>query len=78
MNSYIELPNELTFLEIGKLSQQFGGIYLILNLILGMFIYADIGAILFNKKKRALCDFIAGSYVITKKSYIENKNNIVT
>ena len=77
MNSYIELPNKLTFLEIGKLSQQFGGIYLILNLILGMFIYADIGAIFFNKKKRALHDFIAVSYVITKKSYMENKNSIV-
>ncbi len=30
---------------------------------------ADIGLILFNQKKRAIHDFIAGSYVITKDSY---------
>ncbi len=30
----------------------------------------DLGVILFNKRKRAIHDFLAGSYVVTKNSYL--------
>jgi uncharacterized RDD family membrane protein YckC len=72
-NSYTELPKELTFLGLGELYKQYGGIYYTLSMILGCFVYVDIGTILFNKKKRAIHDFIAGSYVITRESYLENQ-----
>ena len=73
-NSYVELPMKLTFLELGKLYQQHGGMYNKLQTIIGLFVCVDYGAVLFNKKKRAIHDFIAGSFVVTKKSYLETKN----
>ena len=59
-----------SFLEVGKALNEYGGIHTILATIFALFIYIDIGVILFNKKKRAIHDFIAGSYVITRKSYL--------
>ena len=57
-----------SFLEIGRLVHEYGQPFVMVGMILAYLIYADIGAILFNRKKRAIHDFIAGSYVITKKS----------
>ncbi len=48
---------------------EYGQPFAMVAMVLGLSVYADIGAVLFNRKKRALHDFIAGSYVITKKSY---------
>lgn len=38
--------------------------------ISGFIIFADVIFIVFNKKKRAIHDFISGSYVITKESFL--------
>ena len=48
---------------------EYGQPFSIVAMILAYAIYLDIGVILFNRKKRAVHDFIAGSYVITNKSY---------
>ena len=59
-----------TFHEIGLLLRDYGNpLYRHLFLPLVLFIYLDAGTILFNREKRAIHDFIAGSYVITKDSY---------
>jgi uncharacterized RDD family membrane protein YckC len=61
-----------TFHEVALLLREYGNpLYPHLLLILGLFIYLDAGTILFNREKRAIHDFIAGSYVITKDSYQE-------
>ncbi|MBW1901230.1 MAG: RDD family protein, partial [Deltaproteobacteria bacterium] len=65
-----------TFVEIGGVLSQYGGVYAPLALVLSCFIYFDIGVILFNKRKRALHDYIGGSYVITKSSFITVNNKL--
>ena len=65
-----------SFFELGNALNEYGGIYNILATIFGLFIYVDVGTILFNKKKRAIHDFIAGSYVITKASYLKTNLDI--
>ncbi len=64
-----DLPHT-TGLERGELWYSYGQPFAMIYDVLGFAIFADIGIILFNKKKRAIHDFIAGSYVITKDSYI--------
>ena len=59
----------LSFMEIGRLMNEYGRPYSAFGMVLPLFIYIDIGAVLFNRQKRALHDFIAGSYVITRASY---------
>ncbi len=61
-------PN-LTFIEMGRLLNGYGQPFTMVAMVLAFTIYLDIGVILFNRKKRAIHDFIAGSYVITKASY---------
>jgi uncharacterized RDD family membrane protein YckC len=58
-----------SIVEISHLMNEYGQPYSTLAMVLGFFIYIDIGVILFNRQKRAIHDFIAGSYVITKDSY---------
>lgn len=58
-----------SFLDIGRLLNEYGQPYGTFAMVLGFFIYVDIGVILLNRQKRAIHDFIAGSYVITKTSY---------
>jgi len=70
MNSAVQgfpgFETEPTFIEIAGVLSQYGGVYAPFALALSCFIYFDIGVILFNKRKRALHDYIGGSYVITK------------
>ena len=63
--------SSIGFLEIGEILNQYGGIYTKLSFALCFFLYADVAVLLFNPKKRALHDFIAGSYVVTNKSRME-------
>ena len=74
MNSAVRtfpgFETEPTFVEFGGVLSQYGGVYAPLALVLSCFIYLDIGVILFNKRKRALHDYIGGSYVITTSSFI--------
>ena len=69
--TYPDSPPHTSFLEIGKLMNEYGQPFATIAMILAVSAYADIGAILFNRQKRAIHDLIAGSYVITKKSYGE-------
>ena len=74
VRTYPGFETEPTFVEIGEVLSQYGGVYAPLALALSCFIYLDIGAILFNKRKRALHDYMGGSYVITTSSFIRCKN----
>jgi uncharacterized RDD family membrane protein YckC len=64
-----ETPQTLT--EIGRAIHSYGGVYVTIGIFLGLIVFIDVGVILFNKKKRAIHDFMAGSFVISKKSYLE-------
>ena len=68
-STYPDSTPHSSFLEIGTLMNEYGQPFALIAMILALSGYADIGAVLFNRKKRALHDFIAGSYVITKMSY---------
>ncbi|MCP4610089.1 MAG: RDD family protein [Planctomycetes bacterium] len=68
-SSYPESIPHSTFLEVSRLMNEYGQPFATIAMILGFAVYLDIGVILTNRQKRALHDFIAGSYVITKRSY---------
>ena len=65
-----------SFLEIGQAMNQYGQPFTFLATILGLTVYADVLAVLFNKRKQAIHDFIAGSYVVTKDSLREYTENV--
>ena len=69
LNTFPDSSPNLTFMEMGRLLGEYGQPFTVIAMILAFTIYLDIGVILFNRKKRAIHDFIAGSYVITKASY---------
>jgi uncharacterized RDD family membrane protein YckC len=81
INSYLMLwmsittcPPEIhinSFMEMGRVMNEYGRPFSTIGNFLSIIIYIDILVILFNKKKRAIHDFVAGSYVVTKKS-LEN------
>jgi len=58
-----------TFREISRAIDSYGGIYITIGMSLSLIFFIDIGVILFNKKKQAIHDFMAGSFVVSKKSY---------
>ena len=60
-----------SFLEIGQAINQYGQPFSMLRTVLGLTIYIDVLVVLANKKKRAIHDFIGGSYVVTKDSLTE-------
>ena len=68
-STYPDSAPHVSFLEIGRLMNEYGQPFAMISMVLACSVYADTGAILFNRQKRALHDFIAGSYVITRKSY---------
>lgn len=62
--------NPQDYSELKRVATAYGGIwYWIRHAWLFVF-YVDVLVILMNEKKRALRDFIAGSYVITRKSHL--------
>lgn len=72
ISTYPESTPHSSFWEIGRIMNEYSGQpFTTITTILIIFAYVDIGVILFNRKKRAIHDFIAGSYVITKRSYQE-------
>jgi uncharacterized RDD family membrane protein YckC len=68
-NTYPDEAPRSTLLEQGVLLDTYGQPYSQFATIVGFAVFADIGVILFNRKKRAIHDFVAGSYVITKDSH---------
>jgi len=60
-----------SFMAIFLTISQNGGVYALLVSLSNYIAFFDIGTILFNKKKRAIHDFIAGSYVVTQESIRE-------
>ena len=58
-------------LVFGNFSQKW---HLYLSLLLSFFVVADFSVILFSEKKRAIRDYLAGSYVVTKASYLDGQN----
>lgn len=70
-------PHE-TFLEVGRLVAEYGHPISDIAGVMSFAVLADIGLILFNAKKRAIHDFIAGSYVITKDSYQNHQEAAMT
>jgi uncharacterized RDD family membrane protein YckC len=86
INSYLMQWNAITtcpagsninsFMEMGRVMNQYGGMFAAVGNFLSVIIYVDILVILFNNKKRAIHDFVAGSYVVTKKSLFPNPNLI--
>lgn len=69
INTFSGNITELPLLEISRVISDYGEPFSSLVLYFAYAIYLDVGAILFNKQKRAIHDFIAGSYVITEDSY---------
>ena len=49
---------------------QHGGLALTLANTAFWFVYVDVLVVAFNKRKRAIHDFIAGSYVVTRRSLV--------
>jgi len=68
-HAYSIIPESTEPENINDLLRAHGGIYGVIDAYLGYIHIPDYGAILFDKKKRSLHDFVAGSFVITKKSY---------
>lgn len=60
-----ELPHSA--IEIGRLTTKYSGNFQYLVMIGNIFSLIDASTIIFSKKKRAIHDYIAGSYVIPKK-----------
>jgi len=65
--------NPQTLREIFHAIRSYGGVYNTIERVLFVLFLIDVGIILLrnNKKNRAIHDFIAGSYVITKESYLK-------
>jgi len=59
--------------EIGQLMKEYGQPFSSVTTFLAMLTYVDIGAVLFNTKKKALHDYIADTIVITKSSYMQRQ-----
>ena len=64
---FLAPPSSL--MELGRFMAEYGQPYILFFFTSWLVVYIDFGAILLNKKKRAIHDFIAGSYVITRTSY---------
>ena len=69
LDTYPDSTPHSSLTESLRLMDEYGQPFAVIGMILTYSMYVDILVILFNRKKRAIHDFIAGSYVITKKSY---------
>ena len=70
VNNHPGFDGHPSFMQLWEALDEYGGISPALLIASSLFIYVDIGAILFNNKKRAIHDFLAGSFVITKTSFL--------
>ena len=72
----IEELQQATFYEFGQLIQSYQSpIYASIQLIFGIWFWSEVVVLLFNKKKRAIHDYIGGTVVVVKdslKSILEN------
>ena len=67
----VPLPvGPLSFTEFGRLLHDHGHRYVRLEHALTAFQFVDIGAILLNRRRRAIHDFVAGTYVVTRESWV--------
>ncbi|MCX5632297.1 MAG: RDD family protein [Phycisphaerae bacterium] len=74
-NAITTCPSEThinSFMEMGQVLNKYGQPFGTIGNFLCIIIYIDILVILFNKKKRAIHDFVASSFVVTKKSLENN------
>lgn len=65
--AFLNAPNlarHYTLNEVAYFVNSYGGVYKIINLSLFALYVADLMAITFNSEKRALHDFVAGTYVV--------------
>ena len=69
VSTYPDSAAPSSFMERGRVMNEYGQPFTTIGMILPFSLYIDIGVVLLNRKKRAIHDFIAGSYVITKRSY---------
>lgn len=70
LSTYPESAPRETIIEIGTIINDYGQPFTQIATLLGFLVYLDIGMVLFSRKKQALHDLIAGSFVITKRSYL--------
>lgn len=78
INNVIQtMPTSITsygIFETAQLIREYGGVYTFLYSLLSFFVFIDIGTVLFNDKKRAIHDYLAGSFVVTKMSLDKIEN----
>jgi uncharacterized RDD family membrane protein YckC len=68
-STYPDSTPHSTSLEIKNLINEYGQPFAAIGIYLGGLALVDIIVIVLNRKKRAIHDFVAGSYVISKESY---------
>jgi uncharacterized RDD family membrane protein YckC len=70
----VAIRNNIAYEEVGKFINNYEGEELLmLKTLVGFVGIIDILWLLFNRRKRTLHDILAGSYVITKESYLKSK-----
>ncbi|MCH7513823.1 MAG: RDD family protein [Bacteroidetes bacterium] len=73
IDNFPGFSGEPSFLEFGKAIDEYGGSPMKIAMYLGYFVYLDVAVVLFNEKKRAIHDYLASSYVVTKCSLLSAK-----
>jgi uncharacterized RDD family membrane protein YckC len=62
-----DIQGNIKLLEMGRLVKEYSGPFQLLSTLVSLFYCADVIVIACNKKKRAIHDFLADSFVIEKK-----------
>lgn len=76
LSTYPESAPRETIIEIGTLINDYGQPFTGIATVLGYIVFVDIGMVLLTRKKQALHDLIAGSFVITKRSYLSQLDSV--
>jgi uncharacterized RDD family membrane protein YckC len=71
MYAFGSIPSSMimdySLMEMGRLLKEYSGPFQFLSNVAGVFYFVDVLVLVFNKKKRAIHDFLADSYVIEKQ-----------
>lgn len=59
----------VSFMDLGRLLEEYGHPYPRLEHAITAFGLIDVGAVLLNRRRRAIHDFLAGTYVVTRESW---------
>ena len=68
MDQFPGFNGEPSFLKMGEAMLTHGGEWPVIAKYIGFIFYIDVLAVVLNKKKRALHDFLAESFVVSKRS----------